>query len=43
VLEAINANANANANSSAEKKRVRTVHRIIVPDLIVRESTCSVK
>ena len=43
VLEAINADANANANSSAEKKRVRTVHRIIVPDLIVRESTCSVK
>ena len=43
VLEAINSNANANASASAEKKPVRTIHRRIVPELIVRESTCSVK
>lgn len=35
VLDAINA--------GLEKKPVRTIHRRIVPDLIVRESTRSVK
>jgi len=35
VLEAINANL--------EKKPTRTIHRVIVPELIVRESTRSVK
>ena len=37
VLEAIDANA------TAEKKRPRTIHRRIVPELIVRDSTRSVK
>jgi LacI family transcriptional regulator len=41
VLEAIN--ANASGSESAGKKTVRTIHRRIVPELIVRESTCSVK
>jgi DNA-binding LacI/PurR family transcriptional regulator len=35
VLEAINA--------TLEKKPIRTIHRRIVPELIVRESTRSVK
>ncbi|MGB9204290.1 MAG: substrate-binding domain-containing protein, partial [Terriglobales bacterium] len=35
VLEAINA--------GLEKKPIRTIHRQIVPELIVRESTCSLK
>jgi DNA-binding LacI/PurR family transcriptional regulator len=35
VLEAINA--------GLEKKQIRTIHRRIVPELIVRDSTRSVK
>jgi DNA-binding LacI/PurR family transcriptional regulator len=35
VLEAINA--------TLEKKPVRTIHRRVVPELIVRDSTSSVK
>ena len=43
VLEAIDAHTQSDANATVEKKPVRTIHRRIVPELIVRESTRSVK
>jgi len=43
VLEAIDAHTQSDANATVEKQPVRATHRRIVPELIVRESTRSLK